>query len=56
MTPPFELTFPTPFPCPFGGVFGGLPPTVEQKNYDEDDVIPCTRTISCSGYVKENKA
>ncbi len=26
------------------------------EDYNESDVIPCTWTISCSGYVKENKA
>ncbi len=24
------------------------------EDYNESDVIPCARTISCDGYVKEN--
>ncbi len=55
MTPPaFGLTFLPAFPSPFPGAFGGIPPTIEQKNYDADDEIPCARIISCSGYVKED--
>ncbi len=54
MAIPFETIFHPPITCPFGNAFGILAPEIERKNYGEDDVIPCARTISCDGYVKEN--